>query len=619
MDKIKTVKIKEEDGSVSQESYYISTDARCVDMANGYDLQETIGTIDIDTDGNIAEQLKKKAYYFDTVADMKNANLQIGDYAVTLGYYSVNDGGAAKYKIVNNTDNYKEDLKNGFFSELIIENKINIHQLGARGDGVSDDSDVILKALQLAFKNKKTKSNSNLDTNMIIEFLDRYYYLKKIVEFNEYLNSVVFEGNKAIIIGHGFHFGAKPCHTMIVNKLNFENVDTCFEFDYIDRNYQTMVFRDCIYRECNNVFKIYRRSVNILFENCTFRASGKAMYLYNCDKVEINNCWFQQKIETVADYSCFIEQTGNDEGWIDVHDCMFIPQWTGNNISWFKINKKITAHHNRFSGEVPNETSIIYTSNDMDTEDASGQRYVVDFHDNPIVDSKQIIILNGIPELLSIRNNGGRKNGGKIIIWDPILTENQQKIKLENKLSSFHLVFSGNGFRNFDLLSGYINLPSVLLPSIPKNLCPFIQKKYRSQDYQAQYMIESHIMDGTATNELRIKLCDLSNYQKINNLGLTFLLAYRANSSGLFDAENMIDIITLNQDTSNSILKISKQTLLGNRSGDYTITFSNGATSIDTSITSNPIIVITKASGKVLNYVQFIPLQLEDILTLGQL
>ena len=58
MNKIKTVKIKNKDGSISEESYPISVNANLVDMSNGYDLQETIGDINIDKDGNIAEQLK---------------------------------------------------------------------------------------------------------------------------------------------------------------------------------------------------------------------------------------------------------------------------------------------------------------------------------------------------------------------------------------------------------------------------------------------------------------------------------------------------------------------------------------------------------------------------------
>ena len=58
MDKIKTVKIKNPDGSISEESYTVSVDARNVDMDNGKELQETIGDINIDKDGSIAEQLK---------------------------------------------------------------------------------------------------------------------------------------------------------------------------------------------------------------------------------------------------------------------------------------------------------------------------------------------------------------------------------------------------------------------------------------------------------------------------------------------------------------------------------------------------------------------------------
>jgi len=58
MDKIKTIKIKNEDGSISEESYTISVDAKNVDMNNGKDLQDTIGDINVDRDGSIAEQLK---------------------------------------------------------------------------------------------------------------------------------------------------------------------------------------------------------------------------------------------------------------------------------------------------------------------------------------------------------------------------------------------------------------------------------------------------------------------------------------------------------------------------------------------------------------------------------
>ena len=74
MDKIKTVKIKNPDGSVSQETYTISVDAENVDMLNGKNVQNTIGNIDIDKDGNIAKQLEKVKNYNQ---DMNAINNQI--------------------------------------------------------------------------------------------------------------------------------------------------------------------------------------------------------------------------------------------------------------------------------------------------------------------------------------------------------------------------------------------------------------------------------------------------------------------------------------------------------------------------------------------------------------
>ena len=138
MDKIKTIKIKNEDGSISEESYTISVDAKNVDMLNGKDVQDTIGNINIDRDGNIAQQLNslndsnanlinsisnltedvnKKIYYFNTFSDMENANLKPGDCVEILGYYNKNDKGGAIFKIVQEVTSIP--LNNGYFAEVI--------------------------------------------------------------------------------------------------------------------------------------------------------------------------------------------------------------------------------------------------------------------------------------------------------------------------------------------------------------------------------------------------------------------------------------------------------------------------------------------------------------------
>lgn len=134
MDKIKTVKIKNLDGSISENSYTICTDAQYVDMKNGYNVQNSIGDINVDADGNVSNQLKnkinisdiidnldsnnnnkvlsarqgkilndsieKKPFYYNNIQEMKNDNiLYKNSMAITLGYYEPNDGGAGEYII----------------------------------------------------------------------------------------------------------------------------------------------------------------------------------------------------------------------------------------------------------------------------------------------------------------------------------------------------------------------------------------------------------------------------------------------------------------------------------------------------------------------------------------
>lgn len=77
-------------------------------------------------------KLKKKAYYFDNVASMKNAtNLKDGDYVITLGYYEANDGGGASYLIRAKTEEDVDDNILIIFigNELVSEKIINKYDI----------------------------------------------------------------------------------------------------------------------------------------------------------------------------------------------------------------------------------------------------------------------------------------------------------------------------------------------------------------------------------------------------------------------------------------------------------------------------------------------------------
>ena len=100
---------------------------------------------------------------FDTLADLQEAtNLIDGSFARTLGYYSINDGGGALYKITDTESQteYQETLSNNLYATLIIEDDtINFKQLGAKGnDNTYDNKNHLLTYVTICNNlNKKIK------------------------------------------------------------------------------------------------------------------------------------------------------------------------------------------------------------------------------------------------------------------------------------------------------------------------------------------------------------------------------------------------------------------------------------------------------------------------------
>lgn len=126
------------------------------------------------------------AQCYDTLEKMKLSEFEDGDVCYTSGYRKVNDGGGAMYRIVYEPTTVQDGGLTHELSTsntlrarmLLMDNRINVHQFGAYGDGTKDDTKAIQNAintgLQVDFTCGKTyKITSPIvlrNSNQVINF-----------------------------------------------------------------------------------------------------------------------------------------------------------------------------------------------------------------------------------------------------------------------------------------------------------------------------------------------------------------------------------------------------------------------------------------------------------------
>lgn len=279
-DLIKKIKIKKQDGTFTD---YIPIGAEA----------QNISTNDGDS---VQLKLNKKPYYYNSVADMKaDTKLKTGDMAITLGYYSANDDGGAEYLITNTSigTHHYEELENGKFAELIIENEINPLQLGAKCELNTDDSEILNKCLNML----SNKYCSILNLN------GKHYYISNPLK----LNSM----NKVII------------------KNGYIDANNNFILDNVEPLNNFLIYSTDIGQSAELGYKL----VDVTFDNLVLNANSLnnlgCMYLRTYLRVNIFNCEFnyyktfgfkdseldtQDGHEIIMDNCKFINSSSNDYG-----------------------------------------------------------------------------------------------------------------------------------------------------------------------------------------------------------------------------------------------------------------------------------------------------------------
>ena len=199
----------------------------------------------------------------------KDVSLKENLYVRTLGYYSEDIGGSAYYKIINNSGINLDEKKyialdNGLCAMLYpINNKIDLKQVGAYGNGVNDETEI----LNYAFSNfdniyipkgkyivnnkvkvtKKIYVTGSDNTEFIADFDDSFIEFEKNVK-DISLESIIFDGinnreNREFLKLYGNNINIKNC--------TFNNASMCIylngvnNYNLVDNKFYNSIFGIC--------------------------------------------------------------------------------------------------------------------------------------------------------------------------------------------------------------------------------------------------------------------------------------------------------------------------------------------------------------------------------------
>ena len=284
---------------------------------------------------------------FDTVNDMKNAtNLIDGSFAKTFGYYSINDGGGANYKIRTKTAD--DVIDNGsiieigstLVAELNVNQSINIKQFGAKGNGVDLDDVVFANALNY-IKNSDIK---------VLYFNDGNYLLS---------TKLSLPSGKYIGLGNATLTETNSTDEVFITNEHFLNYDYQDEIEIKDLTIVKTTLsggslngKRCFRFACTNnlhmdnitmrsnvdsqfaAIDLYSYNTNALIENCKVYKTGTVTATSLVAGYAVREYSETHTTKNISLINCLIDKDGIDES-------LWISGWFGNVEDVYVNNLKI--------------------------------------------------------------------------------------------------------------------------------------------------------------------------------------------------------------------------------------------------------------------------------------
>lgn len=225
-----------------------------VSKINGYDIKD-----------------KKAVRTYDTVASMKiDGTVKLGQHVKTRGYYEINDGGSAEYYITDTESltDYQEELNSGLYANLLIQDKINVKQIGAKGDNETDDTTVLRKMFDVCRAKNITSIYFPKGRYIVSDTLLDYGIdgLVLLGENDDIYNSTIITRAADVTI---FNFGG----VMELTGLSYHARDLLMK---------NITVRDKEGTYTENVFATLHYTMRFTIENCSISCRNKALDLRQC-------------------------------------------------------------------------------------------------------------------------------------------------------------------------------------------------------------------------------------------------------------------------------------------------------------------------------------------------
>ena len=292
----------------------------------------------------------KNLLVFNTVNDMINAtNLISGSNVMTLGFYSLNDGGNALYKIREVTN---DDTIDGMFiiyinenlvAELIYDKELNVKQIGCHGDNETDDSTNIQLAINklsvtggtLVFPKSSYLLSSPLvvpDNNELIVIEGNNSSFNVILNANSTFLTCKSTDNYIRIMINNLTIINNSSSNLEVNGIEFQKVTerTVLNNVRINKFYNNVSFKNCWNLNINKLVSINASNDGLhcedvtnafTFNSCIFinnehfniLIAGRGHVFNSCD-ISIYKTNSQNKIlgcHGVSFNGCYYEESNN--------------------------------------------------------------------------------------------------------------------------------------------------------------------------------------------------------------------------------------------------------------------------------------------------------------------